>query len=180
MDSSSPSQDTPNRRRRWYLAPKHLLVAVFWGGFFCWLNRLPIQSGEFWGQAAYGRWILANRALPAEDPFSPLVAGMRLFDTAWLSQVIFAAVNSLGGAEALSALFAATVLVACLILARAFYLQNRNLVVTHLGVLLVVGISSSRLPEANPDIFGMLCLAVLLWALVRGSSCRGRQWRQAI
>lgn len=164
---SSPSQDSSPRPRWWQLAPKHLLVAVFWGVFFLWLNRLPLQSGEFWGHASYGRWILANRALPAEDPFTPLTAGIRLFDSAWLSQVIFAWVNSVGGVEALSFLFAATGVLAHLILARAFYLQTRNLFVTHLDVLLVVTIASSRLPEAHSDIFGMLCLAVLLRLLVK-------------
>ena len=92
---------------------------------------------------------------------------MRLFDTAWLSQVIYATVNAWGGVEALSALFAVTVVVAHLVLARTFYLQTRNLLVTHLGVLLVAAVSLSRLPEANPDMFGMLCFAVLLWLLVR-------------
>jgi hypothetical protein len=167
MHTPPLNPSSPSPPRRWYLAPTHLLVAVFWGGFFCWLNRLPLQSNEFWGQVSYGKWILANRALPAEDPFSPLAAGMRLFDTAWLSQVIYAAVNSWGGVEALSALFAATVVVAHLVLARAFYLQTRQLLVAHLGVLLVAAVSLSRLPEANADMFGMLCFAVLLWLLVR-------------
>lgn len=167
MHTFSPSQDSPSRPRWWQLAPKQLLVAVLWSGFFLWLNRLPLPSGEFWGHASCGRWILANRAVPAEDPFTPLTAGMRLFDSAWLSQVIFAWTHSVGGAEALSALFAATVLLAHLILARAFYLQTRNLFVTHLGVLLVLAIAHSRLPEAQADIFGMLCLAVLLWLLAR-------------
>ncbi len=167
MHTPPPNQNPPHFPRRWYVAPKHLLVAAFWGSFFCWLNRLPLQSNEFWGQACYGKWILANRALPAEDPFCPLAAGMRLFDTAWLSQVIYASVNAWGGAEALSALFALTVVAAHLVLARAFYLQTRNLLVTHLGVLLVAAVSLSRLPEANVDMFGMLCFAGLLWLLVR-------------
>jgi len=163
----TPPLNSSSRSRLGSLAPKHLLVAVFWGCLFCWPNRLPLQSGEFWGQGSYGKWILANQALPAEDPFLPLAAGMRLFDTAWLSQVSYAAVHSWGGVEAMSALFAALVLGAHLVLARAFFLQTRNLLVAHLGVLMVAAISSSRLPDANPDAFGMLCLAVLLWLLVR-------------
>jgi len=167
MQASPPNPGSSNPVRPWHLAPRHVLVAVFWGGFFCWLNRLPLASGEFWGQAAYGKWILANQALPSEDPFSSVVAGMRLFDTAWLSQVLFATVSDWGGAEALSALFAVTVLAAHGILARAFYLQSRNLFTTHLGVVLVATVGSSRIPEAQTDIFGMLCLATLLWLLVR-------------
>lgn len=167
MHTSTPSQDSPPRPRWWHLGPKHLLVAAFWGVFFVWLNRLPLPCGELWGHASYGKWILANRAVPAEDPFMPLAAGMRVFDSAWLSQVIFAWANSTGGAEALSFLFAAVVLAAHLFLARAFYLQSRSLFATHLGVLVVLAVSYSRLPEAHSDIFGMLCLAALLWLLVR-------------
>jgi hypothetical protein len=167
MQTSPSNQGSSSRPAPWYLAPQHLIVAVFWGGFFYWLNRLPLASGEFWGQVAYGKWIVANQALPTEDPFSPLVAGMQWFDTAWLSQVIFAMVSDWGGAEALSALFAAAVLAAHAILARAFYLQGRNLFTTHLGVVLVAAVSGSRIQESQTDVFGMLCLATLLWLLVR-------------
>lgn len=163
--SQNPSSPAPSRPGS--LAPQHLLVAAFWGSFFCWLNRLPLQASELWGQASYGKWILANQALPAEDPFLPLSAGMRLFDTAWLTQASYATVHAWGGVEAMSALFAVLVVAAHAVLARAFYLQTRNLLVTHLGVLAVVGISSSRLPGANPDAFGMLCFAALLWLLAR-------------
>lgn len=165
MPSEQPSSPASSRPGR--LAPQHLLVAAFWGSLFCWLNRLPLQSSELWGQASYGKWILANQALPAEDPFLPLSAGMRLFDTAWLTQTSYAAVHAWGGVEAMSAWFAVLVVAAHAVLARAFYLQTRSLLVTHLGVLAVVGISSSRLATANPDAFGMLCFAVLLWLLAR-------------
>lgn len=167
MPHSTPNQDLPPRRRWWHLSPKHVLVAVFWGFVFLCLNRWPLQSSELWGDASYGKWILANQAVPAEDPFMPLAAGMRLFDSAWLSQVALAWTYSVGGAEALSFLFAAIVLLAHLILARAFYLQTGSLLAAHVGVLVVGLISRSRLPEAQSDIFGMLCLAVLLWLLVR-------------
>lgn len=172
MHTSTPSLDLPPRPRWWHLGPKHLLVAALWGIFFLWLNRLPLPPGELWGHASYGQWILANRAVPAEDPFMPLAAGMRVFDSAWLSQVIFAWVHSVGGAEALSFLFAAVVLAACSILARAFYLQSRSLFAAHLGVLVVLAVSSSRLLEAQPEIFGMLGLAVLLWLLVRDRAAK--------
>lgn len=167
MQASSPIPASSNPPRPWHLAPRHLPLAIFWGVFFYWLNRLPLAAAELWSDAAYGKWILANQALPTEDPFSPLVAGVQYFDTAWLSQVIFAAIGDWGGPEALSALFAAGVLAAHAILARAFYLQSRHLLASHVGVVLVAAISSSRLAEAQADIFGMLCLATLLWLLVR-------------
>lgn len=167
MQASSPIPASSSPPRPWHLAPRHLPLAIFWGGFFYWLNRLPLTAAELWGHAACGQWILANQALPTEDPFSPLVAGMRYFDTAWLSQVVFAAVGQWGGPEALSALFAATVLAAHALLARAFYLRSRQLLATHLGVVLVAAVGSSRLAEAQADMFGMLCLATLLWLLSR-------------
>ena len=157
--------DPPASVRWWYLSlPQAVLVAV-WGTLFYWLNRLPLQETDFWGHAAYGRWILAQRTLPDADPFAPLLAAHPLFDGAWLSQVIFAQAGYWGGDEALSLLFAAVVVVSCLILARVFYLSSRSLFIAHLGVAVVCLLGWSRIATARPELFGMLCFSVLLWLL---------------
>jgi hypothetical protein len=161
----------------WHLAPGHLLVVGFWGGLFYLLNWAAIQEPDLWGHAAWGRWILEHGTLPSTDPFGTL-SGLPAIDSAWLSQVLLGAVATWGGAEALSLLFAITVLAACLLLARAFYLQSRSLLVAHCGVLLVAAVGWNRTATARPEMFGTLCLAVLLWLLVRdrmtdahGTSC---------
>lgn len=171
QDSSAYTSPFPPVRP-WRLAGRHVVAALFWGGFFCWLNRLTLQSSEFWGQAAFGRWILANQALPAEAPFSPLTAGMRLFDTAWLSQAAFAAVHAWGGAEALSLLLAVVVVAAHAILGRALYYRTRSLLAAHLGVLLTIALAASRIRDAQPDMFGMFCLATLLWLVIRDDAAQ--------
>jgi hypothetical protein len=150
----------------WHLAPWHLLVVGFWGAVFYVLNNASLPEPDLWGHVALGRWILEHGTLPSADPFAPL-SGLPLFDTAWLSQVLLGAAALWGGPEALSWLFAATVLAAYLVLARTFYLQCRSLLVAHCGVLIVAAIGWHRTATARPEMFGALCLAVLLWLLVR-------------
>jgi hypothetical protein len=156
---------TPKLDSRWALSPWHLTVIVFWGLLFYVLNMFPLRETDLWGHVAYGKWILEHFQLPAEDPFAPLTAGMQVTDSAWLAQVIYAAVYRWGGGEALSLLFATTMLGMYLLLARIFYLQSRNLVVVHVSVLLVVVVGWSRVSTIRPENFGTLCFAVLLWLL---------------
>ena len=152
------------QRHGWRLAPWHLLLVALWATCFCLLNRAPLQEPDLFGHAAYGRWILEYRTLPQEDPFLPL-SGMRMVDWAWPTQVILAGAAAMGGGEALSGLFAATVLAAYLALARTFYLQSRSVLVAHAGVILVAAVGWSRTATARPEMFGLVCLAVLLWLL---------------
>lgn len=163
---SETTDGAPPRAPGWYLAPRHLVLVALWGAGFWWLNAAPLAAPDLWGHASYGRWILDFRMLPVEDPFVPL-SGMPVYDGAWLSQVIFGWVAGWAGNEGLSCLFAVTVLAAYLILARAFFLQSRDVLLAHIGVLLVVAIGGSRTATARPELFGTVCFAVLLWLLVR-------------
>jgi len=153
--------------RWWHLSASQAALIVLWSGFFFWLNRLPLQPTGFWSHAAYGRWILEQQALPVADPFAPLLAAKPLFDGAWLSQVILGKAAAWGGGEALSLLFAGSVLIACLILARVFYLQSRSALLAHAGVVLACVLGWDRITTARPEMFGMVCFSGLLWLLVR-------------
>ena len=155
-----------SRNSAWHLAPWQLLVVGFWGAVFYVLNNAPLPEPDLWGHVAWGRWILENATLPSVDPFAPL-SGLPVIDTDWLSQVLLGAVAQWGGPEALSALFTVTVLAAYLVLARTFYLQCRSLLVAHCGVLMVAVIGWNRTATARPEMFGTLCIAILLWLLVR-------------
>lgn len=157
----------PKISPRWALTPAHLLIAAFWGAFYYLLNYFPLRETDLWCHAAYGRWIVEHGALPTQDPFAPLTAGMRVIDSAWLSQVLYALTDAWAGAEGLSFLFAATYFAAFLVLARTFYLQSRSLLVTHVAVALVIVVGWSRISTARPEIFGSLLFALLLWLLVR-------------
>ncbi len=173
---------------RYALRTRHAVIIAIACMFFLVLNYLPLRATDLWGHVAYGQWILQNGSLPTEDPMLKLAEGMPVIDSAWLSQVIFAAVENIG-AEALSNLFALTLLVAFVLLARGFYLQSRNTLVAVAGAMLVLAIGWSRLAMIRPENFAMLCFAALLWLIVsmrrkeqpsagrRTMAARGRNWR---
>lgn len=157
----------PQISAAWALAPRHLgLLAVFCLMTMV-LNYLPLRSTDIWGHVAYGHWILEHRQLPLEDPFASLTAGMRLIDSAWLSQVVFAWLERWGGAEALSATFTILSMLGLIAICRACYLQSRRTLVAFAGLLLTLLVGFSRLTTIRPETFGVAAFAILLWLLVR-------------
>lgn len=179
-DSSEPVLE-PILHERWVWGPLHLLLTVLLAGTFLVLDYVPLRATDLWVHVTYGEWILDHRALPETDPFLPLAEGMRVIDSAWLSQVIFAAVNRIGGLEGLAHLFALTSLASALVLARVYYLLTQRLSLTLLGLVAMAAIGWSRLLTIRPENFGMLCFAVLLWLLVSTRRTLGtptcRPWR---
>ncbi len=151
---------------RWALAPWHLLLIATWCFFFYVVNWFPLRETDLWGHVAYGRWIVEHRQLPVEDPFQPLAQGMQVIDSAWLSQLLLYGLHSFGGGEGLSTLFALVTLGMYGLLGLAFFRQSRDLVVTHVGVLLVLAVGWSRISTIRPENFGTLLFAVLLWLIV--------------
>jgi hypothetical protein len=157
---------TPKLSPAWALRLWHLPIVAAWGVLFLLLNFLPLRPTDLWCHVGYGQWILAHRRLPAEDPFMPLAQGMPVVDSAWLSQVIFAAIDRYGGPEWLSNTFAAVMLVTWLIIWRVLYLKTRS-AATSLAMLVVVfALAWSRLTTARPENFAWLCFALLWWCLV--------------
>lgn len=157
----------PKLPAHWALKPEHVAGLLFWCVLFYLVNVFPLRETDLWCHVAYGNWIIEHRALPAEDPYISVMQGMKVIDSAWLSQVLYAAVNRLGGGEALSCLFALTTLATYLLMARACYLRCRNLPVTYLSVLLILLVGWSRISTIRPENFGVLCFAALLWLTAR-------------
>jgi len=158
---------TPKLSARWALAPVHLAFVGFWCLFFLLLSYIPLRNTDLWGHAAYGQWMLEHKTLPDEDPFQPLAVGMKVVDSAWLSQLVFAVAENVGGYEALSALFAVTTLATFLVLSRVFILQSRLLPITIVSLLITIALGWSRIATIRPENFAALCFAVLLWLVVR-------------
>ncbi len=150
----------PAERR---FGPGHLLLALLAAAGYLLLSYIPLSGSELWLSVAWGGWILEHRALPAEDPFMPLAAGMEVVDGEWLSQVALALVERAAGGEGLSVLFAFTVLATLVLLARAFFLAGGSLAAGVLGVLSVLAVAGHRFTELRPQSFGLLCFAVLIW-----------------
>ena len=145
----------------------HVLACMLFGALFLYLNYIPLWHTDLWGHISYGHWILANHSLPSEDPFMPLAEGMRVIDTSWLAQLIFAQLEAWGGAEWLSNLYALTVLVTYVVLCHVFVQQTGRLGLALGGVLLFLVIGWSRHAIIRTEVFGSLSFAVLLWLLVR-------------
>ena len=167
-------QPTPLVGERWALSMKHLLITIWFGSFFMHFNYIPLFHSDIWGHVSYGHWILEHQALPTEDPFVALTEGVSIVDTAWLGQVLLASAEKIGGSEWLSHVFAVSVLLAYLVLARVFYLQTGRSGLATIGAILVWIVGWSRHAIARPEVFGSLCLALLLWAIIRFDKNRKR------
>lgn len=144
----------------------HLAYALTFGGLFLYFNYLPLFHTDLWGHVAFGEWILQHRALPTEDPWQPLAAGMRLVDSSWLGQVVLAAIHKLVGPAGLTVLFALLMAATYALLARAAVLITGYGWAGLACVVLVVAIGWSRLMTLRPEVLGSVCFAAVLWLSV--------------
>jgi len=155
---------------RWTVIP----AVAFFAGFYTYLSYIPLFYTDIWGHVAYGKWMLEHRALPTEDPFLPLSQGMRVIDSSWLSQLLLGWAESWNGAEALILVFTLTTWCTYLVLARAFYLLSGRVILGMVGAALAFFINFGRHGIIRPEIFGGLCMATLIWMVVRGEPWRSR------
>jgi len=156
---------TPKISGRWALKPAHLAMIGFWSVAYLIVSYIPLQSGSLWRQLPYGRWMIATGIVPQTDPLLPLAAGMRRTGDRWLSQVIYALIDSAGGIPWLSITFALTLLVAFLLLARAWVISSGRLGAAMLTTAAVLAIGWSRFTVPGPENFALLCLAALIWLM---------------
>lgn len=133
---------------------------------FLYHDYLPLFHSDLWGHVAYGDWMLRHDRLPMEDPFAELAAGVPLYATAWLTQVIYAWVGGGADPEGLAHLFAvlglATYLGLWLTLRRATASWDAGA----WGALTAFLIGWSRHAVQRPENFGLLCLVGLLGLLM--------------
>ena len=145
----------------------HFASAVGVALFFGYYSYLHLFHSDLWGHVAYGEWILQHKRLPTEEPFVSLAAGVPVIATAWGGQVLLAAAVRAGGHEWLSHLFAITVWVSYLVLARAFWFRTRHGGVALLGAFIAWSIAWGRHAIIRPEIFGVLGFFTLIWLLAR-------------
>lgn len=139
------------------------LITCFWFAvMFFYFGNVHIFYSDIWGHVSYGDWIMANQALPQYDPFLSLAQGVKCIDAAWLSQILFAEVYAALGVRGLSHIFALTVFTTHVLFWFAFYLKSGRVGVSTLASFLLVLIASSRIAIIRPEIFGTLCVAILL------------------
>lgn len=173
--SSTRLELTPVLSARCALTWPQLAVCGLFCAFFMYLNYIPLFFSDIWCHVHYGKWALEHGHFPQEDPFMPLAAGMHTANNAWLGQLLFALVESWGGGQFVSNLFALTVLATYVIYCRAFFELTRRLSLAVLGTGMVLFIGWSRHAIVRPEIFGGLCFALLVWMVVQGEPWRSRR-----
>jgi len=174
LRESTEPQLIPVLGPQWAFGLHELAVTAAFALLFLFLNHVPLRGTDLWGHVVYGRQILDAGALPTVDPLLPLADGMRIVDLMWLSQVTLAAVDALGGAEALVGLFTVVVWLTYLLIARACYLETRHAGLATIVTALALNVGWNRLTTIRPENFAMLFFAALLWLLV-GHNVRRRE-----
>src|SRR5260370_41063527 len=82
------------------------------------LGQRLLNDPDSYSHIAVGRWIMANGAMPARDPFSFSMHGAPWITFEWLSEVIYAAAYALSGWAGVVALAAAAIALAVGLLTR--------------------------------------------------------------
>jgi hypothetical protein len=119
-----------------------------------------------------GEWIVANHWVPAHDIFSFSRAGHPWYAWEWLSEVLFAWLNSRGG-------LAAVVLFTILLIAVTFLLlfrlaRRKSNAIVALAVTMVAAAASSVHWLARPHLFTLLFVVLFYGALERVRDGRTR------
>lgn len=159
----------------WTWKWRHFGVVLVFCLFFLFNNYMRLFYSDIWGHVAYGYWMLEHQSLPSVEPFVSLAEGMPVMCTAWLSQVVLALGGQWGGAEAYSAMFAISITLAYLILARVCYLQTSRVGLSVACAFLAWGVNWGRHAVIRPEMFGGVCFALVLWLVVRSDPKRTRQ-----
>ncbi len=110
-----------------------------------------------------GEWIIANGWVPVRDIFSFSKPGAPWYAWEWLSDVLFAKLNALGG---LQAVVMFTILLLSVIFTVMFLLVRRKAnPIIAVGVTMIAAAASSIHWLARPHLFTLLFLILFYWAL---------------
>lgn len=158
-----------------WVSPAQLVMVAGFCVLFLYHNYLPLFHSDLWGHVAYGEWMLTQRQLPTEDPFAELATGVPVWATAWLGQVVFAAIDRALPLEGLADLFAVVVLATSLLLTWACTVRSQRGDIAVVSGCLAFGIAWSRHAVQRPEIFGQLGCATLLVMLACWGWLDGRE-----
>ncbi len=104
----------------------YVLCTGWFALFFVYFSYIPLWHTDIWGHVAYGQWMLDHGRLPDVDPFVDLAQTTPLVATAWLSQLLFGALERSGGPERLSVAYAVISISIYLMLAMLFLLRTQR------------------------------------------------------
>ena len=132
-------------------------VFIFGGG------RLFRDADTGW-HIRNGEWIVANRALPATDPYSFSKPGAPWFAWEWGADVAMGLANRWGGLPAVACLFAFAIAATSWMWARLTFLMDGDFLLTGIFAPLMVTAASAHW-LARPHVFGWLLALAWIWLL---------------
>src|SRR5947208_2294709 len=131
-----------------------------------------LSDGDTGWHIRTGEWILANRQVPARDIFSFSKPGEPWFAWEWLTDVLFAGLNALGG---LQAVVIFTILMISVTFTGLYFLvRSKSNPVVAIVVTMLAAASSSIHWLARPHLFTLLFLVLFYAALERVNEGRTR------
>jgi hypothetical protein len=140
---------------------RRLVIAIGFLSILIMASR-PMVDPDTWWHLRTGQWILDNRALLTADPFSYTRLGAAYYYPAWLSEVLMAALFSLGGLPVLNILFTALLLLAFLMV---FFTMKGDAFLTVVVLVLAV-VASEVYWSARPQLFTFL-LGACFYLVIR-------------
>jgi hypothetical protein len=142
-------------------------VVVVLGLFHLFLSHRPLWHTDLWGHLAYGRVIVANRALPATEPLMPLSRGIPFNDLAWLSEVFGYLAFQWKGAAAIQFVYA-TVITICLgLLVYRTAARTGTMWAALLAMAACAWLEWQQFLIVRPQLAGLVCFMCLFSYLTR-------------
>lgn len=168
------------------------LVSMLLVSLFLFLHHTPLGYTDIWAHLRYGSWIVEHQQIPVCEPLSPWSEEKPFIPTAWLSQTfmwgVYRAGSAIpfrwtwnesikpGGIELLRTLLALLVVLRFLFLYWAFCRWTKSRLVSFLGVLFSVVLCWHHLDVLRPQVWGELCLAIILFLVCRTPPTRLATW----
>jgi hypothetical protein len=146
----------------------YVICTGWFAALFVYFSYVPLWHTDIWGHVAYGQWMLDHGRLPDVDPFVDLAKTTPIVATAWLSQLLFGALERSGGPESLSCAFAVLSVSIYLMLALLFLLQTRRLGLAVFCSMLTLLVGWDRHLVVRPEQLGYFLLVCLLTLLTEG------------
>ncbi|WP_437226209.1 hypothetical protein SH661x_004465 [Planctomicrobium sp. SH661] len=163
-----------DRTPAWLKAnPKIVWLTLALSVLYIYSNVLPVWHTDLWGHMSYGRWIVANRAVPQLEPSMPLAKGIPFIDLPWLSQVgLYGMMQTFGvsGIQFLNGLFIVT---AAGLLTFCVYGRTGSLAAALLTLAAYYWGSYQQLLVVRPQLAGLVCFTAVF---MMATSARWRNW----
>jgi hypothetical protein len=168
------------------------LLVTFFALLFLYIDHTPLWHTDVWAHMKLGAYIVEYRKIPEAEPFNPFTEDKRMIPSAWLSQVILWKVYTAGawlpfrwawdesanpcGVIVLKTFHALLLMARFLFLFWAFQRWGGSRLVAFLGILVCFGLSWHHLAVLRPQVFGELCLAIMLFLVSRKPPTKLAVW----